>query len=128
MKKDVKELIDLASNDLKIAKELYNKKHFLYSCFFAQQSAEKVLKAYLLHKNNEYPFIHSIVRLIKMCEQISSDFKELYKLKVETLTKYYTGSRYLPLLRISQHEAKEAIDIAEKVNELVIKLIKEKDE
>lgn len=39
-----------AEADLSAAKDSYNTKHYNWSCFQAQQSAEKVLKAYLYSK------------------------------------------------------------------------------
>ncbi len=92
-----------------------------------QQSVEKFLKAYLLEKEEGFPFIHSIKMLIHLCTQIDKDFEYLLKIDADKLDKYYTGTRYLPLLKVSQKEAKEAIEIAEKVKDFVLKKLKIKE-
>ena len=121
MIEDVKLLLKVADEDLEHANEDYKKKKYRYACYFAQQAVEKYLKAYLLYKEGNYPFKHSISYLIKECAEIDEDFEYLFEIGSHKLNKYYTGTRYLPLLDISEEEAKEAIEIAEKVRNFVLK-------
>ena len=44
----------------------------------------------------------------------------MLEIKVNILEDYYTGVRYPPLLEVKKEEAREAIDIAEKVKEFVL--------
>ncbi len=87
---------------------------------------EKLLKAFLLYKKNNYPFVHSINKLIDLCVKIDRDFEYLLKINADFLEDYYTGVRYPPLLRVSEEEAREAIKIAEKVKEFVLKKLEER--
>ena len=66
-------------------------------------------------------FTHSIRMLLEACLEIDSDFEELLKLKVHTLGRYYVGTRYPPLLKVEREEAEEAIKLAEKVMEFVLR-------
>ncbi|MEM5821163.1 MAG: HEPN domain-containing protein, partial [Candidatus Aenigmatarchaeota archaeon] len=75
------------------------------------------LKAFLAFHNKPIPRIHEIETLIAICSEIDESFKELYKFNVSLLTRYYK-SRYPPsVLDVNEQEAKEAIEIAEKVKE-----------
>ena len=91
---------------------------------FLSTSRWKYLKAFLLYKLESYPFKHSIAYLIKECSKIDKEFEHLFEIRAHELSKYYTGSRYLPLLEISQEEAKKALEIAEKVRDFILKKIK----
>ncbi len=64
--------------------------------------------------------------MIKECISFDKDFECLLDIKANKLTKYYTGTRYPPLLRVSEEEAREAIEIAEKVKEFVLKNLEER--
>ncbi len=65
-----KGLLKLAKDDFEIAKQMLNIKKNRYTCFFAQQAVEKLLKYYLLRKNVDYPLTHSIYRLINLCSNM----------------------------------------------------------
>ena len=72
----------------------YNKKNFPFnSCFLAQQSGEKALKAYLYKNGKRDILTHSTIRLVKLCSEISQDFDSLKK-HAKTLDTYYLPSRY----------------------------------
>ncbi len=121
MREDLKELIASAKEDLKLAREVKRLGYYRHACFLSQQAVEKFLKAYLLLKTNKYPFIHDITELINLCKSVDETFEFLFEIKADKLDKYYTGSRYPPLLEVSEEEAKEAVEIAEKVRNFVIK-------
>ena len=128
MKEEVKKLIELALNDLRISKKLLQEKAFSYVCFFAQQSVEKLLKAFLLEYKEGYEFTHSISKLLKECITIDSEFETLFTLKIHYLTRYYTSSRYDVDFVINEEESRDALSLAEKVKEFVMKkLEKEKN-
>ena len=121
MKKDIKDLLEIADDDLNIAKDNYKLKHYRIVVFSCQQAVEKYLKAYLEYKTGSYPLIHSIKNLIELCINIDKEFKYLYDINADKLDKYYTGTRYPPFLQINEEDAKEAIEIAEKVREFILK-------
>ncbi|BFI73773.1 hypothetical protein YN1_7600 [Nanoarchaeota archaeon] len=121
MNEDLKELLESANEDLEAAKILLDKNLFKSSAFYCQQCVEKYLKAYLLYKTGSYPFIHSIKNLIELCINVDKEFNYLYDINADKLDKYYTGTRYFPFLKITEEDAKEAIDIAENVREFILK-------
>ncbi len=114
MRKDLEELLSAALEDLDIAEKLYELSRYRYACFFAQQAIEKLIKAFLLHRTNSYPFTHSITKLDK-------EFEYLLEIKADGLEDYYTGVRYSPLIVVDEREAKEAIEIAKKVRDFILK-------
>jgi len=120
-----KEWIEDAEEDLKIAKLLLNISP-TKSAVFSQQTAEKILKAFLAFHNVEIPKIHIIEKLIKECMKLDKDFENLLEPETVSLSDYYL-KKYPPKRRIiSVEEAQKAIEIAEKVKEFVIKKLKEK--
>ncbi|WP_258393286.1 HEPN domain-containing protein [Nanobdella aerobiophila] len=121
MKEDIEELLKSADDDLNSSIDNLKLNHYRISCFLAQQAVEKYLKAFLLYINNGYPFIHNIKELINKCIKYNKDFEYLLNIKPEKLNKYYSGTRYPPFIIVNEEDAKEAIDIAEKVREFIYK-------
>jgi len=86
--------ISLAEYDLKTSKAMLDSGRYLYVAFTAQQSIEKLLKAYYLKTKNETPpYIHNLLRLIDY-SQLES---ELQAEQIDFLTElnlYYIEARY----------------------------------
>ncbi|KOA21347.1 HEPN domain protein [Clostridium homopropionicum DSM 5847] len=120
-----KEWIEKAERDIKSAKIL--KEHDCGNdvvAFHCQQSVEKSLKAYLISKGEGIVSGHSLIYLCKLSEKHNSEFKKYIK-DCGFLNQYYIETRYPadnPLI-VSDYEAEECIDIAEKVCKTVIDLI-----
>ena len=121
MREDVKELITSAENNLRAARNLYEHEIYGLACFHSHQAVELLLKAYLLQKTGNYPFTHSLFNLLKLCNEKDSEFEILLQLGVLGLEAYYIRTRYPPLLKIEREEAEEAIKLAEKVREFVLR-------
>jgi len=121
MREDLRDLLDAAADDLDTAEKLHYLGKYRYACFFAQQSVEKYLKAYLLYRTDRYPFTHSITKLIKEAMKYDRDFESLLEIRADGLEDYYTGIRYPPLIVVDDRESKEAIEIAKKVRDFVLK-------
>lgn len=118
----VKKWILKAENDLKIAKDeiLTEDPATDAICFHAQQCVEKYLKAYLIYNDKEIIKTHDILFLIKQCSLIDNEFKYLLEINADSLTSYaveirYPDDFYFPDIK----EAKESIEICEKVKEFV---------
>jgi len=62
-------------------------------CFLSQQIAEKVLKAFLCYHGVEFPKIHQLDELLKLCARIDADFDSLID-SAEDLTPFYISTRY----------------------------------
>jgi HEPN domain-containing protein len=129
MKKEkIEKWILKAENDLKIAKDeiLTENPATDAICFHAQQCVEKYLKAYLSFIDKPFRKTHDIALLIELCIEDNKEFNSLYDMMANKLTRYaveirYPDDFYFPSLE----EAKEAIEICEKVKQFVINKFKE---
>jgi HEPN domain-containing protein len=62
-------------------------------CFLSQQAAEKYLKGYLAFKTREFPKIHDLDRLTKICREIDPAFKQITD-DAKFLSLFYIAARY----------------------------------
>jgi HEPN domain-containing protein len=114
-----------ASDDLDAAAALLAAQKYAQSCFYAQQAAEKALKAIWLRLDLD-PWGHSAARLIReLPDPVQSDFRPLLELAL-SLDKLYIPTRYpdaLPGLTPSeaytQKEAETAIQSAQTILDAV---------
>ena len=108
-------------DDLEAAVVLRKNGKFPQACFYAQQAAEKALKAIWYYRDAD-PWGHSIRKLIEDLESVDLDvFKQLKGLlKAGTvLDRFYIPTRYpdalpgmLPEGMPGQRDAREALDVA----------------
>ncbi|MEM5821205.1 MAG: HEPN domain-containing protein [Candidatus Aenigmatarchaeota archaeon] len=125
----VKKWIDKANKDLERAKRSFEFEDYEECLFHAQQAAEKFLKAFLTKFQIDFKKTHDIYYLISLCKIVDKSFEYLIEIKAHTLFPKGIDVRYPEIEdveEISQEEAKEAIEIAEKVKEFVLKKLKEK--
>lgn len=119
-----------AEYDLEEAKEKSNSKSCAYACFFAEQSAQKAIKSFLIYNGERFITVHSIGELLKTASLINDSFKPF----IETgkkLDKYYLSSRYpdalpepaIPFESYTYEEAEEAVNIAKNIFDVCKKLI-----
>ena len=84
-------------------------------CFDAQQAAEKAIKAVMLQRSVEFPYVHDLGRLLSLLEEAGEPIPEVVR-KAEDLTRYALVTRYPGLARpVSEQEYAEAVEIAERV-------------
>jgi HEPN domain-containing protein len=81
-----------ADKDLKHAKNALKDADYEWSCFAAQQAAEKALKALYQNIGGE-SFGHSILRMLNELPKELKPAKELFK-KAADLDKFYIPTRY----------------------------------
>jgi HEPN domain-containing protein len=94
-------------------------------CFLCQGSAEKYLKAFLIWNGWELKKTHDLVDLLAYCIDYDSGF-ENFKEECLLLNEYITEGRYpgdLPFERITENDAKEAIEAAGKIEDYVLEKI-----
>ena len=105
----------LASADTSIGPE--------YSCFHAQQAAEKALKAVLLSRGREFPYTHDIEELLRLVEEAGLKLPESVR-QADALTPFAIETRYPGYWEeIREEEEAEALRIAGKVVEWAKQLI-----
>lgn len=106
-----------AQTDLQSAKILF--KHdgdYAIVAFHCQQSIEKALKGFILKQTDEIKEGHSLVYLCKRAGILDEAFKKHLK-ECAFVNQFYIETRYPGdiLLEIDEEEAKECIDIAQKI-------------
>ncbi|MBI3752624.1 MAG: HEPN domain-containing protein [Deltaproteobacteria bacterium] len=93
LSKEIQKWIDIAQEDLEVAKELLQSGRYLYATFFCQQATEKAFKAVIeKEQNQEPPYIHNLARLADLagyqCDEIALE-------NLEDLNLHYIKGRYM---------------------------------
>ena len=84
--------IERAHYDISAAKAMLDSRHYLYVAFCCQQSIEKMLKAVITKRTNEFPpRIHNLVRL---AETASLELTEEQSIFLSELSAFYIKTRY----------------------------------
>jgi HEPN domain-containing protein len=92
-------------------------------CFHCQQAVEKFLKAYSLLLGISFTKTHEIGELITKCEDKDKELSA-FKEEADKLTDYAIDVRYPEEpFEPTLEEAKEALEIAKKIKELVLSRI-----
>ena len=105
--------------DLEAAKRNFEQKIYPYTCFLAEQAAQKALKSFLFLKGERYVWEHSVQKLIDRSSQYSNQFSAL-KEAGAILDKYYLTTRYpdaiappaLPYESYTEKEASGALELS----------------
>lgn len=114
---EVHSWLEKARQDLEAAAWLLSSPQHLYNAvgFHSQQTAEKVLKAYLTWMDVPFEKTHSLVALVGLCLQIDSEFDTL-RTAATTLTPFAVTTRYPgDLPEISLQDADEAVMLAKQI-------------
>jgi HEPN domain-containing protein len=111
---DVNEWIRIAEQDYESAMKLsgFYPAPLEVICYLCQQAAEKMLKAYVIAKENKLTKTHDLKLLIKNCVQYSPDFDRFGAI-CSSLSLYSTLTRYPPVLDLVEHDMKQAIKDAQ---------------
>ena len=112
-----KEWLRYAKSDLNTAKHMFNDVHpkeTEISCYHTHQCAEKSLKAYLIAREADSPYIHDLVELIKLCAAQETSFSAIQPYCV-SLNPYGVQVRYPNELSVDDSITAQAIDYAEKI-------------
>lgn len=120
-----------ADKDLNSAKNSLKAGDYEWSCFIAQQSAEKALKSFLYGKGFRKILTHSIFELIRETGDLENGFKR-FKREAKFLDSVYISSRYpngiagdlAPFEYYEREDAEECLNYAELILEEVKKFIK----
>ena len=119
MRDAVQEWIKQATEELKIARYLFDGDYFKGTCYHAQQSIEKTMKARLFQKGWELEKTHSIGRLVAL----GKDYKIKFKMSDEDVVfvdhiyrgRYPLETGLLPLGEPSRADAERALTIGERL-------------
>ena len=84
-------------------------------CFEAQQADEKAIKAVMIKRYIEFPYVYDLGRLLSMLENVDEPIPEEVQ-QAAILTKYAWEGRYPGVMEpVSEHDYVEAILLAEAV-------------
>ncbi|MFH2106240.1 MAG: HEPN domain-containing protein [Candidatus Micrarchaeota archaeon] len=112
-----------AEEDLNTAEAIMKSSKFYASVFFAQQAAEKALKAVYIKKFNDLAKVHDLVflgRKVGLSPEILEGCVYLNRAYIESR---YPGDLKTPSEKFSKSEASKGIDIAKEVLVWVKKIL-----
>ena len=106
-----------AQHDLNTAKYNFKGGIFDAAIFYAQQAAEKMLKAVLIKKTNHFPKIHDLTKLAKLIGAPNAIIELCAKINPA-----YTVSRYPDQIdKYSKEDCEDILNAAEEVLEWAAK-------
>jgi len=93
-------------------------------CFDAQQAAEKAIKAVLIRRNIQFPYVHDLMALLALIEKEGESLPEPVK-QAGRLTRFAVVTRYPGLEEpVTREEYERAVIIAEAVVQWAGKQVK----
>ena len=112
---DPREWLNRARANLARARVLVPGGYLEDPCFDAQQAAEKAIKAVMIRRGIDFPYIHDLARLLLTLEARGEPIPETIR-GAARLTQYALHTRYPGLEEpVSEAEYQEAVAIAEAV-------------
>jgi HEPN domain-containing protein len=93
-------------------------------CYHCQQSAEKILKAYMIAQTGTRRQIHDLGELLNDCLQYSVDFDTLRKPCIQ-LNPYSRLARYPATIEPTEHHMNQALKAASQILELTKSKLKD---
>ena len=112
---DPREWMNRARSNLALASNRIPGTYLEDLCYEAQQAAEKAIKAVMIKRGIEFPYVHDLGRLLSILESVGESIpEEIYEAAL--LTKYAWEGRYPGVIEpVSGQDYAEAIRIAEAV-------------
>ena len=112
---DPREWMNRARSNLLLAKNRIPGAYLEDLCFAAQQAAEKSIKAVMIARGIDFPYVHDLGNLLSLLEKTGATIPEAIRAAV-SLTTYATATRYPNVgALVNEQEYREAIAIAEAV-------------
>jgi HEPN domain-containing protein len=123
---DPREWIRFAQNDLDMA--LMGAARFRPPiegvCYSCHQSAEKILKAYIIANGDTHRKTHTLADLLNNCERYSPDFNALGVACLK-LTPFATAARYQTDMDLIDNDMRQALKYAEQILDFTKAKLKE---
>ena len=112
----VKSWHDYANNDLIAAKYLLGLHPFKLEIisYHCQQSAEKILKGFLISKDIEPPRTHDLRLLWRMCGELADGFDDIEK-ECARLSAYGVQARYPLEIELTESDMRQALSDADHI-------------
>lgn len=119
MNNNVQNWLKMAEEDLLWAEFSLKDGMLRGTCFAAQQSAEKSLKAFLLSKGKNIQKIHDLVALNEECKNIENMFQCL-ETACNLLSPYYLSTRYPDVAQFEDYSEETVKNVVEQSKKVVI--------
>lgn len=119
-----------AAADLATARDIASS-HSYAACFFAQQAAEKAVKALQIAASGMLPRTHSLGRLTELTKDVVREFDEAAaRRRAAQLDRLYTETRYpdaipdtIPAEYFTRQDADDAIAAADRIVQAVVRAL-----
>ena len=112
---DPREWMNRARSNLAMAKNRIPGTYLEDLCFQAQQAAEKAIKAVMIKRGVDFPYVHDLARLLSLLEEGGEHIPEMVA-TAEELTPYASVTRYPGTVRpVDEQDYIAAVKIAEVV-------------
>ena len=112
---DPREWMNRARSNLVLARNRIPGAYLEDLCFAAQQAAEKAIKAVMIAREIDFPYVHDLGSLLSLLETTGEAVPEAMRTAVSLMT-YATATRYPNTgAPVTEQEYREAIAIAEAV-------------
>ena len=118
--------VEKAEHDLRTAQTMLDQENPPTDviCFHSQQTAEKLIKAFLVNSGQDFPPSHDLLRLLELCIQHDPSFLALAQSAI-ILNDYAVEVRYPDDWRkIEVEEAHEAVKQALQIREFILPKLK----
>ncbi len=120
-----------AEYDLAQAERLLAQAVFSYAAFFAEQAAQKSLKAFLLSRGRRFVPIHAVGELAREASALERRFEPLVE-RAKRLDRHYLTSRYpdalpepaIPAEVYVREDAEEAVSASRSILEMARRMIR----
>lgn len=116
----IRQWLELADGDYLSAKHLLT----LYPhkleviCYLCEQSAEKMLKSFLVPYQEEIPRTHDLMRLCRMCREQDEDFDNIFD-ECARLNPYGVQVRYPNNTELYEEDMQQALKDAQKIMDVI---------
>lgn len=112
---DPREWLNRARSNLAQARKPHPDIYLEDLCFNAQQAAEKAVKAVMIARGIDFPYVHDLAHLLSLLEETGETIPEAVRI-AEALTHYAWAARYPGTDRpVSEREHRDATRMAEAV-------------
>ena len=112
---DPREWLNRARSNLAMARNRVPDAYLEDLCFEAQQAAEKAIKAVMIARNIDFPYVHNLALLLSILEEEGESVPNDIR-RATRLTPYSVDIRYPGVEQpVSEHEYESAIEVAEAV-------------
>ncbi len=89
------------------------------ACFHCQQAAEKSLKAWLIAREVEFPFVHDLGKLLTLCAKVDPEFERLRGVAL-SLAPFAVEMRYDAEFWPTASDTTEALEAAQAIHRIVV--------